>query len=176
MIIWFAVMSVVLTWAVFQSPALDYRLVALGAVLPVVEIPFGAGPLHSLALPTLVLVVVMAATSKRRLVRRRWLGLPIGMYLHIVLDFAWGRTETFWWPFLGLEFTPGAAPELSRGWLSALLDLVAIAVGVWAYRRFGLEDPERRSRFLRTGQLDRSIMGGDGRRGPGGATRRGGRT
>ena len=164
MIIWFAVLSVVLTWAVFQSPALDYRLVALGAVLPVVEIPFGAGPMHSLLFPTLVLVVVMLATSKRRLVRRRWLGLPIGLYLHIVLDFAWGRTETFWWPFLGLEFTAGSAPELSRGVLSLLLDLLGVAVGVWAYRRFGLEDSERRSRFLRTGQLDRSIMGGS--RGP----------
>src|SRR5690606_29878111 len=139
--------------------ALDYRLVALGAVLPVVEIPFGTGPMHSLLFPTFVLVVVMLATSKRRLVRRRWLGLPIGLYLHIVLDFAWGRTETFWWPVLGFEFTPGSAPELSRGVLSLVLDLVGVAVGVWAYRRFGLDDAERRSRFLRTGQLDRSIMG-----------------
>ena len=162
MIIWFAVLSVVLTWAVFQSPALDYRLVALGAVLPVVEIPFGAGPMHSLVFPTLVLVVVMLATSNRRLVRRRWLGLPIGLYLHIVLDFAWTRTETFWWPFLGLDFSAGSAPELSRGLLSLVLDVIGLAVGWWAYRRFGLDDAERRSRFLRTGQLDRSIMGGPG--------------
>ncbi len=160
MIIWFAVLSVVLTWAVFQSPALDYRLVALGAVLPVIEIPFGAGPMHSLLFPTLVLAVVMLATSKRRLVRRRWLGLPIGLYLHIVLDFAWTRTETFWWPFLGLDFSPGSAPELSRGLLSLVLDVIGLAVGWWAYRRFGLDDAERRSRFVRTGQLDRSIMGG----------------
>ena len=165
MIIWFAVLSVVLTWAVFQSPALDYRLVALGAVLPVVEVPFGAGPMHSLIFATAGLVVVMLATTKRRLVRRRWLGLPIGLYLHIVLDFAWGRTETFWWPFLGVEFSPGPAPELSRGFLSLLLDVVGLAVGWWAYRRFGLDDPERRSRFVHTGQLDRSIMG---RPGPGG--------
>ena len=176
MIIWFAVLSVVLTWAVFQSPALDYRLVALGGVLPVVETPFGAGPMHSLLFPTVVLVVVMLATSKRRLVRRRWLGLPIGLYLHIVLDFAWTRTETFWWPFLGTGFSPGSSPELSRGFLSLVLDVAGIAVGVWAYRRFGLDDPERRSRFLRTGQLDRSVMGASGRGGPrGGASGRGGR-
>ena len=162
MIIWFAVLSVVLTWAVFQSPALDYRLVALGAVLPVVEMPFGAGPMHSLLFPTAVLVIVMLATSKRRLVRRRWLGLPIGLYLHIVLDFAWGRTETFWWPFFGLDFSPGSAPELSRGVASLVLDIIGVAVGVWAYRRFGLDDAARRSRFLRTGQLDRSVMGGSG--------------
>ncbi|MFZ4433189.1 MAG: metal-dependent hydrolase [Microthrixaceae bacterium] len=160
MILWFAVLSVVLTWAVFQSPAIDYRLVALGAVLPVVESPWGAGFLHSLLAPTLVLLIVMLATTGRRLVRRRWLGLPIGMYLHLVLDGAWTRTETFWWPVLDRSFSPGAAPEWSRGWWSLLLDVLAVAVAVWAYRRFGLDDPERRSRFLRTGQLDRAFVAG----------------
>ena len=163
MLIWFATLSVVLTWAVFQSPAIDYRLVALGAVLPVVEAPFGAGPLHSLLAPTLVLALVMVATQRRRLVRRRWLGLPIGMYLHLVLDFAFTRTATFWWPFLGFEFSPGSSPEWDRGVLSLLMELVGIGVGVWAYGRFGLDDPARRSRFLRTGQLDRSVMGPSGR-------------
>lgn len=163
MLIWFATLSIVLTWAVFQSPAIDYRLVALGAVLPVVEVPFGAGPLHSLLAPTLVLVVVMLATQRRRLVRRRWLGLPIGMYLHLVLDLAFTLTATFWWPFLGLEFSDGSAPEWERGFLSVLMEVVGIAVGVWAYGRFGLDDPERRSRFLRTGQLDRAVMGPSGR-------------
>lgn len=163
MLIWFATLSIVLTWAVFQSPAIDYRLVALGAVLPVVEVPFGAGPLHSLFAPTLVLAVVMLVTQRRRLVRRRWLGLPIGMYLHLVLDLAFTRTQTFWWPFLGLEFSDGPAPELDRGVVSILMELVGIAVGVWAYGRFGLDDPDRRSRFLRTGQLDRAVMGPSGR-------------
>lgn len=160
MLIWFVVMSVVITWAVFQSPAIDYRMVALGSVLPVAEIPLGAWFLHSLLAPTLVLVVVMLATRNRRLVRRRWLGLPIGMYLHLVLDLAWTRTETFWWPVLSREFSPGSAPEVSRGWWSLVLEVVAVGVGVWAYRRFGLDDPERRSRFLRTGQLDRSFLSG----------------
>lgn len=160
MLIWFAVMSVVLTWAVFQSPALDYRMVALGAVVPLVEVPWGAGPLHSLLAPTVVLGIVMAATVGRRLVRRRWLGLPIGMYLHLVLDLAWTRTETFWWPFLGLDLEWGTAFELDRGLVSVLMEVVALAVGWWAYRRFGLDDPERRRRFLATGQLDREVTGG----------------
>jgi hypothetical protein len=161
-LIWFAVMSVVLTWFVFQSPALDYRMVALGAVLPVLEVPFGAGPLHSLLAPTLVLVVVMVATQGRRLVRRRWLGLPIGMYLHLVLDLAWTRAETFWWPVVGSGEERGRAFELERGPWSIVMELVAVGVGVWAYRRFGLDDPERRRRFLRTGQLDRELMGDGG--------------
>lgn len=158
MLIWFAVMSVVITWVVFQSPAIDYRMVALGAVLPVVEVPFGAGFLHTLLAPTLVLAAVMLATRNRRLVRRRWLGLPIGMYLHLVLDLAWTRTDTFWWPVLSREFSAGPAPEVARGVWSVVLELVAVAVGVWAYRRFGLDDPGRRERFLRTGQLDRTFL------------------
>ncbi len=162
MFIWFAVLSVVVTWAVFQSPAIDYRLVALGSVLPVVEAPFGAGPLHSLLAPTVVLGVVMLLTRHRRLVRRRWLGLPIGMYLHLVLDLAWTRTDTFWWPFLSRSFSPGSSPEVSRGVWSLVMEVAGIAVGVWAYRRFGLDDPDRRSLFLRTGQLDRAHMGGGG--------------
>ncbi|HTN99801.1 MAG TPA: metal-dependent hydrolase [Microthrixaceae bacterium] len=159
MLIWFATMSVVLTWMVFQSPALDYRLVALGAVIPVVEVPFGAGPLHSLAAPTVVLAVTMLLTQKRRMVRRRWLGISIGMYLHLVLDAAFTRSQSFWWPFLGVGFAPGSAPELSRGLLTAGMELVGIGVGMWAFGRFGLDDPARRRKFWRTGQLDRSIMG-----------------
>lgn len=162
MLIWFASASVVLTFVVFRSPALDYRLVALGAVLPVMEAPFGAGPLHSLLAPTLVLAVVMLATRHRRLVRRQWLGLPIGMYLHLILDGAFGRPETFWWPFLGLSFGGGDAPELSRGAWSLLLDVVGIGLAAWAWQRFGLDDAGRRSKFWRTGQLDRAVVSQEG--------------
>lgn len=163
MLIWFAVMSVVITFLIFQSPAIDYRFVALGAVLPVIEVPFGAGPLHSLLAPTVVLTIVMLATTRSRLVRRRWLGLPIGMYLHVVLDFAWTRTELFWWPLLGPGIEWGAAFELERGLVTLLLEGIGILAGFWAYRRFDLEDPDKRRLFLRTGQLDRSVMGPRGR-------------
>ncbi|HRW43052.1 MAG TPA: hypothetical protein P5193_15980, partial [Microthrixaceae bacterium] len=113
---------------------------------------------------TAVLVVVMAATVRRRLVRRRWLGLPIGMYMHLVVDLAFTLTATFWWPFLGWSFTPGPAPELDRGIWSVVMELAGLALGWWAWRRFGLDDAQRRSRFLRTGQLDRAVMGGPGPR------------
>lgn len=158
MLIWFAVMSVVLTFVVFQSPAIDYRMVALGSLVPLIEVPFGAGALHSLLAPTVVLAVVMLLTRNRRLVRRQWLGLPIGMYLHLVLDLAWTRTEAFWWPLLGLEYTDGAL-ETGRGAWSLVMEVVGVVAAFWAYRRFGLDDHARRERFLRTGQLDRSVMG-----------------
>lgn len=157
-------MSIVVTWAVFQSPALDYRMVALGSVIPVAEVPLGAGPLHSLVIPTLVLALVMLLTQGRRLVRRRWLGLPIGMYLHLVLDLSFTRAETFWWPVFGPRIEWGSAFEISRGALSIVLELIAIGVGVWAWRRFGLDDRDCRERFIRTGQLDRDVMNRPGGR------------
>jgi hypothetical protein len=158
-LIWFAAAAVVITFVVFRTPTIDYRLVALGAVIPVVETPFGAGPLHSLVAPTLVLIVTMLTTRGRRLVRRQWLGLPIGMYLHLVLDAAFNVPETFWWPFLGWSFRAEGAPESGRGWWSVVLEVLGVLLAVWAYRRFGLDDRTRRERFLRTGQLDRAVVG-----------------
>lgn len=163
MFVWFAVLSVVVTWAVFQSPRLDYRLVALGSVLPVAEVPFGTGPLHSLLAPTVVLVAVVLGTVHRRLVRRRWLGLPIGMYMHLLLDGAFASTATFWWPFLGWTTFGSAAPEISRGLWSLVMEIAGLVIGWWAWRRFGLDDPARRSVFLRTGQLDRAVTGAGAR-------------
>lgn len=159
MLIWFAAAAVVVTFVVFRTPTIDYRLVALGAVIPVAETPFGAGPLHALVAPTLVLAVIMLATRGRRLVRRQWLGLPIGMYLHHVLDAAFNVPETFWWPFLGWSFRAEGAPEFSRGWWSVVLEVIGVVLAAWAYRRFGLDDRVRRDRFLRTGQLDRALVG-----------------
>jgi hypothetical protein len=158
-LIWFAAAAVVITFVVFRTPTIDYRLVAVGAVIPVIETPFGISPLHALVSPTLVLIAIMLATRGRRLVRRQWLGLPIGMYLHLVLDATFNVPETFWWPFLGWSVGSARAPELSRGWWSVVLEVIGVLAALWAYRRFGLADRNRREVFLRTGQLDRALVG-----------------
>lgn len=155
-LIWFAAGAVVITFVIFRSPNLDYRLVALGAVLPSIEVPFGTGVLHTLVAPTLVLVVVMAATSKRRMIRRQWLSLPIGMYLHLVLDLA--APDSFWWPVRAFNLYTERSPEVARGVWSLLLEIIGIGLAAWAYRRFGLDDSKRLEKFLRSGQLDRAIM------------------
>ena len=56
MVLFYAGVAWVAVWTIFRSPALDYRLVMLGAVLPVVELPLGTGPLHTLLAPVGVLV------------------------------------------------------------------------------------------------------------------------
>jgi hypothetical protein len=162
MILWFAGASVVIVWAVFKSPALDYRLVMLGSVLPVGELVLG-GPrlLHTLLLSVVVLFGVMLLTQRRRLLRRRLIGLPIGMLLHLVLDGVWARPAVFWWPFFGFDVGTGSLPELSRGpGTVLLLELVGLGCLVWAWRRFGLDDAGRRAEFFRYGRLDRRLAVG----------------
>ena len=153
MFLWFVGGSIVLVLLVFQSPAIDYRMVALGSVLPVGELVFG-GPrlLHTLLGAVLVLVAVMALTGRRRVLRRRLLGIPIGLFLHLVLDGVWTRSSLFWWPFKGVHFE-GELPEVSRGLWSVALELAGAVMLVFLWRACGLDDAERRNRFRRTGQL-----------------------
>jgi membrane-bound metal-dependent hydrolase YbcI (DUF457 family) len=159
-ILWFVGPAVAIVWMVFRSPMADHRMVALGAVLPLLEVLTG-GPrvLHTLLGAVVALGVVMALTRNRRLVRRRWLGIPIGLFLHLVLDGTFTRADLFWWPFLGLDLGAGGLPEIDRplGVIVLLELLGAVACG-WCYRAFGLEDRTRRDTFLRTGQIDRTLL------------------
>ena len=162
MLIWFAALSIAGTFLVFRDAALDYRLVALGAVLadPIDAVITGdrAGPMHTLAVATVVLGGIMVSTTHRRRVRRRLLGLSIGVAAHLVLDGAWALTETFWWPGYGTGFT-SRLPVVARGLVVGLVaEAIGVAVAAWLYRRFGLADAGRRNTFVRTGRLDRSIV------------------
>ena len=161
MVLWFVGPSILIVWSIFRSPSADYRLVALGSVLPLVELPIGEPRLlHALAGAAAGLAVVMLAARGRRVVQRRWLGVPIGMLLHLVLDGAWANTEAFWWPALGLEWSTDELPELGRGALNLVLELVGAGVCWWLYRRFRLDEPARRAEFLRTGRVGRDIVPG----------------
>jgi hypothetical protein len=155
--LWFAGVSVVFVWFVFRSPALDYRLVMLGSVLPVGDVVLG-GPrlLHTLFFSVALLTVVMLATQKRRLVRRRWIGLPIGVLMHLVLDGIWTQTAVFWWPFFGFTFDSTVLPELDHGpGISLVLEAIGVVALGWAWVNFGLTDPANRRTFLHTGHLPR---------------------
>lgn len=156
MLLWFAGCSLAAAWIVFQSPALDHRLVVVGSLVPLLEAVLG-GPraLHSVSGPVLVLVVVMLATRGRRLLRRRLLGIPIGLFLHLVLDGAWTDTRAFWWPFAGRSFVAGPLPELHRGALGLAMEVVGAGALWWCWSRFGLADADRRRRFLHEGRVDR---------------------
>lgn len=155
-LLWFAGLAFVLVWKVFNDPAIDYRLVVVGALVPdlVDGVVGGAGPLHSLTASAGLLALVMVATRGRRSARRRLLALPIGTFMHLVLDGAWTRTRVFWWPVLGGSFGGARLPSLTRPLLVvAVQEAVGAVALLWAWRRFGLAQPERRRQFLASGRL-----------------------
>ena len=155
MILWFAGMSLLAVWVVFRDPAIDHRLVIAGALLPDAIDGVTGGPwvMHSVLGSVALLVGVMLATVGRRLVRRRLLALPIGTFVHLVLDGAWTDKGAFWWPFTGWDFGGGSLPSIERGWFGLVLEAAGAAALVWVHRRFQLGEPARRSAFLRTGRL-----------------------
>lgn len=166
MLLWFVIVGPILVAEIFRSPMIDYRLVALGAVLPVAEVVTG-GPriFHTLFGAVAAMSLVMALTSKRRLVRRRLLGVPIGLFFHLLLDAAWARTALFWWPVVGLargdglSFGEGGLPEFDRPLAVGLfLEVLAVAAGWWAWKRYELDDEDNRRFFFTTGQLTRAAM------------------
>jgi hypothetical protein len=161
-LLWFVGPSVVLVWAVFRSPTADYRMVALGSLVPLVELPIGEPRLlHALLGPVLAMTAVMLGARGRRLVQRRLLGIPIGMFMHLVLDGSWADAQAFWWPALGASWSTDQLPILGRGLgLNLALEAVGAATCWWAWRRFRLHDPALRRRFVRTGHVDRSIVPG----------------
>lgn len=162
MFFWFVGGSLALVWVVFHSTRLDYRVLALGAVLPGLENVTGHDWVaHTLLAPIVVLAVVMACTRHSRTVRRRWLCLPIGMLCHLVLDGVWTRNELFWWPAFGWAFPSDPALLIDRGpWIGLVLEACGVAVLVWGWRRFELADPERRHRLFTTGTLDPALARG----------------
>jgi hypothetical protein len=91
--------------------------------------------------------------------RRRLLALPIGTFLHLVLDGMWADKQVFWWPVYGTSFGNRPLPSIERGWLDLPLEVIGLVALVWAWRRFRLSEPERRRYFLATGRLGRDLVG-----------------
>jgi hypothetical protein len=154
MFFWFIGTAVLGVGFVFRDPRFDYRLLIVGSILPLADGLFGgARALHSITTSIMLLAVLMLATSGRKPVRKVLLGLPIGMFLHLVFDGAWNNTDVFWWPFTGLGFDDGPFPITDRFVVSVVLELIGLAVCVWIWRTNDLNSSARRRRFVRDGLL-----------------------
>jgi hypothetical protein len=154
MVLWFLAPSIVAVHDIFRSRGLDYRLIGLGALLPLlVDAPLGYFAYgHSLFVAVAVLGLVMVGTIGRsRLLRRRLICLPIGWLCGLVLSGAFLHDVSFLWPLLGSDFPDDSlVPPIT---ILVLLDAAGLAVGVWAWGRFGLSDRATRDEFLRFGRL-----------------------
>jgi hypothetical protein len=154
MFLWFIGTAVVTVWYVFRDPRFDYRLLAVGALLPdIIDLPGGdAHWAHSLIVSVGALVVVMLVTAGRKPIRRLLLALPIGMLLHLVWDGAFASTSVFWWPFSG-SWGHVRVPSLQRGWLDIAFEAAGALLLAWMWKRCELADPQRRNDLIHRGLL-----------------------
>lgn len=122
---------------------------------------FGTGRLwgHTLVFSVVLLVAVIMLTRPASVVRRQWLGLPIGTLLHLVLDGMWSSPETGWWPLAGsslLVMEPSTLGGLAIERITAPAALFGEAAGLayLTYRRLiKAGDAATRRRILRTGTI-----------------------
>jgi len=154
MLLWFIGTAVISVWYVFRDPRFDYRLLAVGALLPdLIDLPGRqARWAHSLTVSVAALVLVMVVTAGRKPIRRLLLAVPIGMLLHLVWDGAFASTSVFWWPFTG-SWGHVRVPTLQRGWLNLVFEAVGGVLLAWIWRRCELSDPQRRRALIHHGVL-----------------------
>jgi len=158
MFFWFMASAVLVVFFVFDSPAADYRFVALGGVLPLIEDISGRPlVLHTLLGPVALMALIMLATRGRRILRRQLLGLPIGSFVFLLVAGIWTRTSLFWWPVTGLDaIASGPIPEFDRPLpLLLLLESTGVASLVWLVIRVHLTQEGNGRRLLHTGRLPR---------------------
>ncbi len=154
MFFWYVGFSVFIVATVFRSVGIDYRLVALGALLPLLlDLPFGYRAYgYTLLFAVAMLAVVMVATIGRsRLLRRRLLCLPIGVFCGLVLSGAFTNAELFWWPFLGASFAHDSL--LPATWVVVVEEVVGLFLCWVLIGQYDLYLPGPRRDFFRTGRL-----------------------
>jgi membrane-bound metal-dependent hydrolase YbcI (DUF457 family) len=154
MLLWYVGVSVLLVANVFRSSGLDFRLVTLGSMLPLlVDLPVGHRAFgHALLFPVALLAVVMVGLIGRsRLLRRQLLCVPIGVFCGLVLSGAFTANEVFWWPGFGGDF--GNESLLPVWWAVLIEEVVGLVAVWWVVGQFDLFLPEVRSEFVRSGRL-----------------------
>lgn len=138
MILWHLGATVLIVRYVFRDPEMDLRWVLAGSILPdVIDKPigsvffhdiFGTHRLfaHSIIFPMVGFAVVLIATRRGSGLRLGFLGLMIGVFVHLLLDAAWATPEAFWWPLFGWEF-----PKVLDADLLSLLGRMVSEPLVW---------------------------------------------
>jgi hypothetical protein len=122
---WFIGTSIASVWSVFRDPKFAYRWVIVGALVP----------MFSVVVVVAVLTAVMLLTIGKKVVRKNFLALTIGLFLHLVFDGAFLNTKMFWWPITGLSLHGYEIPFVERGLLNIPFEIVGVALIFWTKRQ-----------------------------------------
>ena len=125
MFFWFIGTAVASVWSVFRDPKFAYRWVIVGALIPVFSVVTVVG----------VLTAVMLLTIGRKAVRKNYLALTIGLFMHLVFDGAFLNTKMFWWPLAGFTTNGYSMPLIERGFLNIPLEIVGVALILWTKKQ-----------------------------------------
>ena len=125
MLFWFIGTSVASVWSVFRDPKFAYRWVIVGAHVPLFSVVTVVG----------VLTAVMLLTIGKKAVRKNFLALTIGLFLHLVFDGAFLNTKMFWWPLAGLSMNGYALPLVERGLLNIPFEIVGVGLILWTKKQ-----------------------------------------
>jgi hypothetical protein len=82
-----------------------------------------------------VLTAVMLLTIGKKAVRKNFLALTIGLFLHLVFDGAFLNTEMFWWPLAGLSIDGYEIPLVERGFLNIPFEIVGVGLILWTKKQ-----------------------------------------
>ena len=123
MFLWFIGTAVISVLFVFRDDRFDYRVLALGAVLPDLIDGFtgGAWVFHSVLGSVVALALVMAFARRGTAARRMFGGAAI--------------------------------PSFDRLGLDVILEIAGAAMLLWVWRTNNLSSPRARQEFFRTGRL-----------------------
>ncbi len=173
MLAWHVATAVLGVRYVFRDPRMDLRFVVLGAILPdLIDKPLGTILFaqsfrssriygHTLVFALVILTLVMLITARGTAARRSWLGVAIGVLIHLIVDGVWLDPVTFWWPLFGWQFPPGTddywarlMADLLSSPLLWIQEAVGVAYLVYLWRKAGLGREGRWRDFLRTGRLE----------------------
>ena len=94
---------------------------------------------------------MLSTIGRPRLVRRRLLCVPIGVFCGLVLSGAFLNDQLFWWPFLGTSFTHD--PLLPTTWVVVVEELVGLVTCWVLVGQYDLYLPGPRRELFHTGRL-----------------------
>ena len=150
MILWHIGIAVAIVYVTLGRRRIDFRMIALGAVLPDL-VDLGARRIgHSMLAAVVVSVVVIVLTRGER--RLSLFGLGVGWLLHLVGDAMWEIPKTFLWPAFGTEFGDTASDYSLSLW-PLVGELAGALILWWFWVAFELGKGDRFRTFLRDGHL-----------------------